>query len=165
MQLFSMGLYQLNLDGTQKLDSSGNPIQSYDNSDIQNFARAWTGFTRAPQRANLELMHWDGDNRIDPMQVRGEWCINFIAYNDNEFSMVTYQQKLVLTILSCSTHSSSQVNTVIHFQRRIFMGVSLEIRSLSALIFLPRSIFSKREQHTVYLVPPFCLTYTSTANT
>ena len=43
MQLFSIGLYELNLDGSLK-KSEGNPILTYENSDIQTFATAWTGF-------------------------------------------------------------------------------------------------------------------------
>lgn len=39
MQLFTIGLYKLNEDGTQQVDSSGSKILSYDNTDIQNFAR------------------------------------------------------------------------------------------------------------------------------
>ena len=43
MQLFSIGLYKLNMDGTvQKQD--GEPLETYTNSDIQTFAKAWTGF-------------------------------------------------------------------------------------------------------------------------
>ena len=44
MQLFSIGLIQLNDDGTPKLDpSSGQPLETYTNEDIESFARAWTG--------------------------------------------------------------------------------------------------------------------------
>lgn len=46
MQLFSIGIFQLNRDGTKKLDAEGNPLETYDSSDIMNFARAWTGFDR-----------------------------------------------------------------------------------------------------------------------
>lgn len=63
MQLFSIGIYELNIDGTRKLDSSGSPILAYDNTDIQNFARAWTGFIRQPRRSNIEMMWWDSENR------------------------------------------------------------------------------------------------------
>ena len=83
MQLFSIGLYMLNIDGTKKLDSSGSPILSYDNTDIQNFARAWTGLIRSPGRSNFEMKWWDWDNRMDPMDVRGE------ERNDNEMSLLT----------------------------------------------------------------------------
>ncbi|MEM6470900.1 MAG: DUF1800 family protein [Planctomycetota bacterium] len=43
MQLFSIGLYELNEDGRPKLDGEGNLIPTYDNSTIQNFARVFTG--------------------------------------------------------------------------------------------------------------------------
>ena len=45
MQLFSIGLWELNQDGTRKLDSLGNPIPTYDNHDISQFARVFTGLT------------------------------------------------------------------------------------------------------------------------
>jgi len=44
MQLFSIGLYQLNLDGTEKRDGSGNKIETYSQSDITNIARVFTGW-------------------------------------------------------------------------------------------------------------------------
>ena len=44
MQLFSIGIYQLNMDGTKKLDDDGVPLLTYDSDDIMSFARAWTGF-------------------------------------------------------------------------------------------------------------------------
>jgi uncharacterized protein (DUF1800 family) len=47
MQLFTIGLYQLNQDGTQQLDGSGNPIPSYSQAQVQAFARAYTGWTYA----------------------------------------------------------------------------------------------------------------------
>ena len=72
MQLFSIGLYKLNIDGTKKLDVSGNPILSYNNDDVQNFARAWTGFTATAMRSNFEAgSPWESWNRIDPMNIRG----------------------------------------------------------------------------------------------
>jgi uncharacterized protein (DUF1800 family) len=45
MQLFTLGTFLLNDDGTLQLDSSGNPIATYDQATIQNFARAFTGWT------------------------------------------------------------------------------------------------------------------------
>lgn len=45
MQLFTIGLYQLNDDGTQKLDSTGKPIPTYSNTDVMGLARVFTGFS------------------------------------------------------------------------------------------------------------------------
>jgi uncharacterized protein (DUF1800 family) len=44
MQLFSIGLVQLNADGTRKLDSTGQPIPTYDQDTIRGFARVFTGW-------------------------------------------------------------------------------------------------------------------------
>lgn len=73
MQLFSIGLLKLNIDGTLVLDSDGQPIQTYSAEDIQTFARGWTGFDHAFRRSNVEAYYWDPGNRIDPMILRGEW--------------------------------------------------------------------------------------------
>ena len=44
MQLFSIGLVELNLDGTPRRDANGNTIPTYNNEVITNFARALTGW-------------------------------------------------------------------------------------------------------------------------
>ena len=44
MQLFSIGLHELNLDGTVKTNAQGNPIETYVQSDITNLARVFTGY-------------------------------------------------------------------------------------------------------------------------
>ena len=43
MQLFTIGLWELNPDGSRKLDVSGQPIPTYDNGDITELARVFTG--------------------------------------------------------------------------------------------------------------------------
>jgi len=43
MQLFTIGLYELNPDGTRKQDSAGRDIPTYDNDDIAEFAKIFTG--------------------------------------------------------------------------------------------------------------------------
>jgi uncharacterized protein (DUF1800 family) len=43
MQLFTIGLYELNLDGTLKRNN-GQPIDSYTQSDVTNLARVFTGY-------------------------------------------------------------------------------------------------------------------------
>lgn len=43
MQLFSIGLYELNTDGTLKTDDQGDPIPTYDDEDIRNMAKVMTG--------------------------------------------------------------------------------------------------------------------------
>ena len=47
MQLFSIGLVELNPDGSTKLDANNNPIPTYDQSVIEGFAHVFTGWTFA----------------------------------------------------------------------------------------------------------------------
>ncbi len=48
MQLFSIGLYELNIDGTEKLDSQGRRIETYTQNDVSNLAPVFTGYDLAP---------------------------------------------------------------------------------------------------------------------
>lgn len=44
MQLFTIGLYMLNQDGTLKLDSKGQPVETYQQSSVEGMAKALTGW-------------------------------------------------------------------------------------------------------------------------
>ena len=48
MQLFSIGLWELNMDGTLLLDASNNPIPTYSQTDITEMAKVMTGWTYWP---------------------------------------------------------------------------------------------------------------------
>jgi uncharacterized protein (DUF1800 family) len=45
MQLFSIGLYQLNLDGSKKTDAQGKALPTYTQQDIVELAKVFTGLT------------------------------------------------------------------------------------------------------------------------
>ena len=53
MQLFSIGLVELNKDGTTRLDSEGKSIRTYSNDDIMEYARVFTGFGKL----TMEITH------------------------------------------------------------------------------------------------------------
>jgi uncharacterized protein (DUF1800 family) len=48
MQLFSIGLVELNPDGTQQLAANGAPIPTFDGATIEGFAAVFTGWTYPP---------------------------------------------------------------------------------------------------------------------
>jgi uncharacterized protein (DUF1800 family) len=54
MQLFSIGLYKLNLDGTRQLDIHGQPQETYTSSDVEGLAKVFTGWSnyRGPSFAS-----------------------------------------------------------------------------------------------------------------
>ncbi|WP_313235962.1 DUF1800 domain-containing protein [Delftia acidovorans] len=56
MQLFTIGLYRLNPDGTEPRDGSGNRMDTYSAADVSNLARVFTGYdydTSKNQPTNL----------------------------------------------------------------------------------------------------------------
>eukprot|EP00928_Gymnodinium_smaydae_P011944 TRINITY_DN1436_c0_g1_i1.p1 TRINITY_DN1436_c0_g1~~TRINITY_DN1436_c0_g1_i1.p1 ORF type:complete len:1935 (-),score=245.15 TRINITY_DN1436_c0_g1_i1:282-5306(-) len=66
MQLFTIGLWELKIDGSRMLDAAGDAIPTYDNSHIMNFARVFTGLSKDFRRSNIEVS-WSAFNFIDPM--------------------------------------------------------------------------------------------------
>jgi uncharacterized protein (DUF1800 family) len=77
MQLMSIGLVQLNPDGTVPLDVNGQPTPTYDQTVIEGFARVFTGWkwacpTTAPTctfaNTRPQLAPVPGYNQILPMQ-------------------------------------------------------------------------------------------------
>jgi uncharacterized protein (DUF1800 family) len=64
MQLFSIGLWMLDADGTRLLDGNDQPIPTYDNSDITEIARVFTGLSFGQTSAgndNTNFAQYDGD--------------------------------------------------------------------------------------------------------
>jgi uncharacterized protein (DUF1800 family) len=70
LQLFSIGTFLLNQDGTRVLDSNGNPIPTYDQKTVEEFARVFTGWVLAPALpAPVESGATTVPNYRDPMVV------------------------------------------------------------------------------------------------
>ena len=70
LQLFSIGLVQLNDDGTPKLDESGQTIPTYDQTNIEGFAHLFTGW----HFANADDFRWPSNSDyISPMKPWPEY--------------------------------------------------------------------------------------------
>ena len=74
LQLFSIGLYELNADGTPRLDGDGKPIETYNNSDITGLARVFTGLDLDvdggfDEEAEDNLGYADSQCLMRPMRV------------------------------------------------------------------------------------------------
>jgi len=63
LQLFSIGVFHLNRDGTLKLDTDGKPIPTYDQDIIEELSKVFTGFI-------LEAGDPGIPNYRDPMRVQ-----------------------------------------------------------------------------------------------
>lgn len=85
MQLFTIGLYEMNTDGTYVLDENDERISTYDNNDIQEFAKVFTGLGPAEYWWHWEdisflPVQWNSpDNTVGtinmmmPMEMYEEW--------------------------------------------------------------------------------------------
>lgn len=69
MQLFSIGLWELNEDGTRRSGQDGLPIPTYDNRTITELARVFTGFGVA---GNPNFTDYPRNFR-EPMKMFDEW--------------------------------------------------------------------------------------------
>ncbi len=80
MQLFTIGLVQLNNDGTAKKDASGNLIPTYSNEDVTNVARALSGWAwQSPPEERLNAEPWQMPGYVkrqmtsDPAKMQNTW--------------------------------------------------------------------------------------------
>jgi len=61
LQLFTIGISMLNLDGTVQLDANKNPIPTYDQEQIQELARVFTGWTYpVPATIHINIPYFKG---------------------------------------------------------------------------------------------------------
>jgi uncharacterized protein (DUF1800 family) len=67
MQLFTIGLWELNLDGSRKVDAQGRFIPTYSNSDITELARVFTGLTWGDS-SNFNPNNLANGDQLQPMK-------------------------------------------------------------------------------------------------
>ena len=77
MQLFTIGLWMLNQDGTRMRNNQGQPIPTYDNDDIFEFAKIFTGlrkqYTGRSGIGPSENIEVKFGNFIDPLRMQSSW--------------------------------------------------------------------------------------------
>ncbi len=79
MQLFSIGLWQLNPDGSRILGTNGQPLATYNNGDITELARVFTGlafgnnanFALYPRDFTVPMKCWDEYHDCNPKTLLG----------------------------------------------------------------------------------------------
>ena len=72
MQLFTIGLVELNNDGSIVLDGQGQPVPTYDQAVIEGFAHVFTGWNYAGF-ADFNLAFPTADNQTQPMQLYADF--------------------------------------------------------------------------------------------
>ncbi len=75
MQLFTIGLNELEMDGTQRLDGNSNPIETYDNRDVTGLAKVFTGLSYSCEYFDVEeQIDCNRESEVDePLQVYSQY--------------------------------------------------------------------------------------------
>jgi uncharacterized protein (DUF1800 family) len=68
MQLFSIGLYMLNMDGTQQLDAQGKPIETYTPYDIEVLSHVFTGWGWQHSFGSFVVYHHFEESQTGPVK-------------------------------------------------------------------------------------------------
>lgn len=70
LQLFTIGVHELNIDGTKKRDGNNNFIPTYDQKTVEEFAKVFTGWSYSDKN----WKQWAGQaNRTDPLKAFEEY--------------------------------------------------------------------------------------------
>ncbi|MDZ7937314.1 MAG: DUF1800 domain-containing protein [Rhodoferax sp.] len=64
MQLFTIGLYQLNPDGSEKRNAAGSRIETYVQSDVSQLARVFTGYDYDQRRNLVTVVDPEGKRKV-----------------------------------------------------------------------------------------------------
>jgi len=81
MQLFTIGLWQLNPDGSRRRDASGNFIPTYGQDDVSGLARVFTGWSWAGR--------WEGSYPTDSWRQQMQNYPNYHSSSEKRFLGVT----------------------------------------------------------------------------
>ena len=69
MERYTVGLHELNPDGTEVRDDFGQVTQTYTDLDVSSNARVFTGFSYTPRRGNVEELFRSQKSRLDPLII------------------------------------------------------------------------------------------------
>jgi uncharacterized protein (DUF1800 family) len=72
MQLFTIGLYHLNMDGSLVLNQYGDPTETYQDADIEALARVFTGWDIDSGNTLIPMVEDNNHHDMEPKQVLGE---------------------------------------------------------------------------------------------
>jgi uncharacterized protein (DUF1800 family) len=115
MQLFSIGLYRLNNDGTETKDANNRSIPTYDNNDIAGLAKVFTGLSWWDSRylGDSQKDKWSYTKRMrffgmdSSDAVRNPWKTNPRIVNGHEVGSKTF---LGYTIPGSRTAAQGQLD-------------------------------------------------------
>lgn len=108
MQLFSVGLFRLNQDGTL-IYQNGEPVPTYTQEDVNNLTKVLTGWTFCNQAATCPNLVSGAVNHIDPMRL------NTNNHDLTAKTLLSYPGSTTTNIPACSNCTNATNTTTYAF--------------------------------------------------
>ena len=102
MQLFTIGLYELNRDGSKKL-SNGKPIPTYTQSDIRQMAKVFTGLSD-------DNGQFEAEAAFESYHARTVSMAAFEAEHDNSEKKILHGRK----VIAAGGDTKTDINAALH---------------------------------------------------
>jgi uncharacterized protein (DUF1800 family) len=106
LQLFNIGLFMLNQDGTLQRDNQGNPIPTYDQNTVNNFTLTFTGWALCEITAQCPSRVPGAPNFIDPMIIT-----NPDNHDLSAKTLLSYPGSTTTNIAACSGCTGTAITT------------------------------------------------------
>jgi uncharacterized protein (DUF1800 family) len=102
LQLFTIGLYELNSDGSVRLGADGKPLETYTNADITGLARVFTGLN----------MGWDDDTKADLEessfeQINAVWSQPMRTFAEDHSGL---EKRFLTTVIPAGTSAQASIS-------------------------------------------------------
>ncbi|HEY0427131.1 MAG TPA: DUF1800 family protein [Pyrinomonadaceae bacterium] len=105
LQLFNVGLFMLNQDGTLQLDGQGNPIPTYDQNTVNNFTKVFTGWTFCEVTATCPNRTAGAPNYKDPM------ILNTTNHDLTAKTLLNYPGSTTTNVAACAGCNAAAIAT------------------------------------------------------
>ncbi len=103
MQLFSIGLFMLNQDGTLMLDGNNNPIPTYDQNVVNNLTKVLTGWGFCQTQALCPNLAVGTVNYIDPLLLNvGVATVGNNRHDLTAKTLLTYPGSTTTNVAACT---------------------------------------------------------------
>ncbi|MGD9562633.1 MAG: DUF1800 family protein [Pyrinomonadaceae bacterium] len=115
-QLFSIGLFMLNEDGTLQLDGEGQPIPTYDQETVNNFTKVLTGWTFCNSDTGCPHSEPGIVNYLDPMGINiGRTTVGQNRHDLSAKTLLAYPGSTTTNVAACTgTCDDSLANIAVY---------------------------------------------------
>ncbi|MBK6854576.1 MAG: DUF1800 domain-containing protein [Burkholderiales bacterium] len=111
MQLFSIGLVELNIDGSPRLGKDGQPQDTYGSADIAGLARVFTGWSWYCSTQSAECFDWGSQNGVKLPDAPTRAMVAYPAFHS------TAEKRFLGTTIAAQANADPQASLTVALDR------------------------------------------------